>query len=180
MSRFLSATGRDRWCRHRAVLTAAAAVALVVMIASGVWIAFDRPAIRGDRFVQPGSSKPAPSGQYTAAAENGPVQNGVATWVVLVRDTSGAEVFRDDYAYSLRHGVGITWLSSADQLWVLSADVGTAHIDRAPDGSWHKTLITPETVATIPEEIRNLRDRNHTAPPTPCPSPRWVKCYYTV
>jgi hypothetical protein len=75
----------------------------------------------------------------------GPNQNGVDTWVAVIRDNAtGAEVFRDSYAYGNRHGVGITWLSSADQLWLLSNDVGTAHVDRKPDGTWIKTSIYPE------------------------------------
>lgn len=76
-------------------------------------------------------------------------------WVAVIRDNAtGAEVFRDSYAYDNRHGVGITWLSSADQLWLLSNDVGTAHVDRKPDGTWIKPSIYPETVGDIPEEIK--------------------------
>lgn len=109
-----------------------------------------------DRFVRPGVARVSPSGGFTAYAEPGPPQNGVATWVVVVWDGSNAEVYRDSYAYSTRHGVGITWLSNADQLWVLSSDVGDAHVDRKPDGTWVKTAITPETINDIPEEIRIL------------------------
>lgn len=108
-----------------------------------------------DRFARPDHPKNSPSGQYAATVDMGPNQNGVDTWVAVIRDNAtGAEVFRDSYAYDNRHGVGITWLSSADQLWLLSNDVGTAHVDRKPDGTWIKTSIYPETVGDIPEEIK--------------------------
>ncbi|OLF19352.1 hypothetical protein BU204_02865 [Actinophytocola xanthii] len=110
-----------------------------------------------DRYVELDRPQRSPSGEFTASLVAGPEQDGVATRVVVVTDTDGHEVFRDDYAYSTRHGVGVTWLSSADQLWILSADVGTAHVDRAADGTWTKTAISPETADTVPEEIERLR-----------------------
>jgi hypothetical protein len=111
-----------------------------------------------DRFVKPGAPKVSPSGVYTAAVDAGPNQNGVDTWVAVILDDTGAEVFHDDYAYSTRHGAGITWLSTSDQLWLLSADIGAAHVDRHPDGTWTKTAITPETNDSVPSEIRELMD----------------------
>jgi hypothetical protein len=110
-----------------------------------------------DRFVDVGRPKESPSGTFIASLEEGPEQNGVETRVVVISDANGREVFRDDYAYSTRHGVRVTWLSSADQLWILSSDVGTAHVDRQEDGTWTKTAITPETADTVPEEIAELR-----------------------
>jgi hypothetical protein len=74
--------------------------------------------------------------------------------VVITAMPAGCGLFRgsesgdDRFA---RPGVGITWLSSGDQLWVLSSDV-----DRAADGTWIKTAITPETTDTVPDEIRGL------------------------
>jgi hypothetical protein len=63
----------------------------------------------------------------------------VTTWVVVIRRSdSGQEVFHDVVSYSTRHGVGVTWLSSADQLWILSADVGHAHVEEHA-GAWVKT-----------------------------------------
>ncbi|MHC9294436.1 hypothetical protein ACRCUN_18375 [Mycobacterium sp. LTG2003] len=133
----------------------AGGIALVVAIAlSGcAWFGGDGGR---DRFVAPGSPKLSPSGDYTAAVDTGAAQNGVETWVALIIDESGAEVFRDDYAYSTRHGTGVTWLSTHDQLWLLSRDVGAAHVDRGTDGSWRKTAVTPET--RVPTEIRELID----------------------
>jgi len=110
-----------------------------------------------DRFVDVGRPKESPSGAFTASLEEGPEQNGVETHIVVISDADGREVFRDDYAYSTRHGVRVTWLSSDDQLWILSSDVGTAHVDRQEDGTWTKTAITPETADTIPAEIADLR-----------------------
>jgi hypothetical protein len=141
--------------KHRVISLTAAVALLVTLAGCGM---FGRNTDKGDRFVRPGTPRPSPSAAYTAYAENGPDQNGVATWIAVVRDSSGAEVFRDSYAYSTRHGVGITWLSTGDQLWLLSADVGDAHVDRGPDGAWTKTTITPETINDIPEEIRRLNE----------------------
>ncbi|RKT55487.1 hypothetical protein [Saccharothrix australiensis] len=146
--------------RQRATLVIGAVVVLTVVSLVLVlgWFLFGGeagPARDDDRFVRPDAPKASPSGSYTAHAELGPAQNGVATWVVVIRDRGGSEVFRDDYAYSTRHGVGITWLSTADQLWVLSSDVGDAHVDRVGT-TWTKTPITPDTLGDEPEEIRRL------------------------
>lgn len=126
--------------RWRAVAAAAAATTLAAGCADS-------------RFASPDTPKKSPSGEYSASAEFGPEQGGVKTWIATIRDRSGALVFRDNYAYSTRHGVGITWLSRRDQLWLLSGDVGTSHVDRNPDGTWTKTDLTPETTETIPDEI---------------------------
>jgi hypothetical protein len=91
-----------------------------------------------------------------ASFRDGPAQNGVPTWIVVVTDTAGHVVFDDGYAYSRRHGVGATWLSDRDQLWILSGDVGTAHVEQSDGGGWVKTDITPDTVGTVPAEIRKL------------------------
>lgn len=147
--------------RPRKALLAAVAVGLVLVVAAALavtWSGGDGGAAgtrEDDRFVRPGAPGVAPSGAVTAYTEPGPEQDGVSTWVVVLRDRGGAEVFRDDYAYSDRHGVGVTWLSTADQLWVLSADVGDAHVDRVGTG-WVKTVLTPGTVGDKPEEIRRL------------------------
>ena len=132
---------------------------VTVLIASllsgcGIFIGGSR---RDDRFARPNAPKDAPSGQYEVVVDMGPNQNGVDTWVATIREkTTGTEVFRDSYAYSSRHGVGIIWLSSSDQLWLISSDVGTAHVDRQEDGTWFKTNIYPETVGDVPEEIAAL------------------------
>jgi len=111
---------------------------------------------KDDRFVRPDAPRSAPSGEFTASVENGPGQNGVKTWIVVIKDRGGREVFRDDYRYSTRHGVGVTWLSNRDQLWILSSDVGRAYVERGADGVWTKTKITPETRKSVPEEIDRL------------------------
>jgi hypothetical protein len=129
------------------------AVAIAALLAGCGLFGRDRA---NDRFARPGHPKTSPSGSYTALAEFGPEQNGVKTWVAVIRDKSGKDVFRDDYAYSTRHGIGITWLSSGDQLWLLSGDVGDAHVNRNPNGTWTKTQIVPETVKDIPPEIEAL------------------------
>jgi hypothetical protein len=97
-------------------------------------------------------------GAFVAKVEAGPEQSGVATWVAVIGEAkTGREVFRDSYGYSARHGVGVTWLSSADQLWLISADVGLARVGQGTDGRWTKTTITPETLAQVPPEIARLR-----------------------
>ncbi len=138
------------------LIGAALCAAGAVLIAFTLWQDSAR-AEHGGRFVTLQQTKPSPSGAFVAKVETGPEQNGVATWVTIIQDKSGREVFRDSYAYSTRHGVGITWLSSADQLWLISSDVGLARIDKHDDGRWTKTAITPETLAQVPQEIAQLR-----------------------
>lgn len=109
------------------------------------------------RFASPGDPRPSPSGRFTATVALGPQQQGVDTWVPVITDAgTGREAFRDPAAYSARHGVGVTWASGSDELWVLSGDVGTARISRGADGHWVKTVFTPETLHRIPAEIREL------------------------
>jgi hypothetical protein len=127
----------------------------VVLLLAGCSM-FGRSTDRQDRFVRPGAPRTSPSGTFTASVVPGPRQNGVDTLVVVITDRAGAEVFRDDYAYSSRHGVGVTWLSDRDQLWILSSDVGTSYVEPT-GGRWTKVAITPETRADIPAEIDKLR-----------------------
>ena len=131
----------------------AASVALVLVL-TGCAI-FGRSGGRQDRFARPGAPRTSPSGEYIASVVAGPPENGVETLVVVITDRSGREVFRDDDAYSTRHGVGVTWLSDRDQLWILSADVGHSYVE-AQDGRWTKVDITPESTASIPGEIADL------------------------
>jgi hypothetical protein len=108
-----------------------------------------------ERFVKPGAPKVSPSKIYTAAVDRGPVHDGVETWVAVIIDESGAEVFHDDHAFSTGHETDITWLSNEDQLWLLSREMGSAHVDRHPDGRWIKTTVSPD-VDSMPAEIREL------------------------
>lgn len=133
--------------------TVLAVVTVTLLAGCGMFGKSDR---RDERFARPGEPKASPSGTYTAVVEYGPQQNGVDTWVVVLKEAD-KEVFRDSYAYSTRHGVGVTWLSTSDQLWVLSSDVGASHVDRTADGTWKKTAITPETRGDVPAEINELR-----------------------
>lgn len=134
-------------------ISIAISAVVLVAIVSLVAIKWGQPE---DRFVRLGVPKPSPSGAFVAHAEAGPLQNGVATRVVVVKNAGGSEVFRDSYAYSTRHGVGITWVAGHDQLWVMSGDVGVSRIELGANGSWQKTSITPETASTIPKDIRDL------------------------
>lgn len=106
------------------------------------------------RMVKPDNPQPSPSGQYTAYAEWGPDENTVKTWMVVIRDKSGNEVFHDDYAYSTRHGVMITWLSTEpNQLWIYSGDVAVSRVSPNPSGTWEKVPVRRQEV---PSEISEL------------------------
>jgi len=138
----------------RAMLAGASLVLVLVVSACGI---FGRSSSRDDRFVRANSPKTSPSGSFTASIQAGPVQNGVETSVVVVTDKAGKEVFHDTYAYSNRHGVGVTWLSGQDQLWILSSDVGPSYVQADGSGAWAKTAITPENRASMPKEIADLQ-----------------------
>jgi hypothetical protein len=138
---------------RRALLASASLVLVVVLGGCGI---FGRSSSRDDRFVRANAPRTSPSGGFTASIQSGPVQNGVETSVVVITDGSGKEVFHDSYAYSNRHGVGVTWLSTKDQLWILSSDVGPAYVEQNA-GTWVKTAITPDTTSSIPTEIADLQ-----------------------
>jgi RHS repeat-associated protein len=143
---------RRRFLRHG---RSAAWLALVASLAGCT--GHSRSGQSQDRFVRADAPRTSPSGKFVASFRDGPAQNGVPTWIVVIKDTTGHVVFDDGYAYSRRHGVGATWLSTGDQLWILSSDVGTAHVDPVDGGGWVKTSITPDTVASVPEEIQKLQ-----------------------
>jgi hypothetical protein len=112
------------------------------------------------RFARPGQPQTSPSGKFVAQADLGPEQNGVPTWVVVITERDGREVFRDSEAYSSRHGVGITWRAGTDELWVLSSDVGTSSVRRGADGNWSKEYPRPgHYEQDVPAEIRELAGR---------------------
>lgn len=134
----------------RSVILVGAAALLV----AAYWI-FLRPA-DNERFVRLDAPKRSPSGAFTAYVVPGPVQNSVKTLIPVIRDSNNIEVFHDTEAYSTRHGVGVTWLSTKDQLWILSGDVGDAYVELGADGAWHKTRLTPEMKNPIPSEIEKL------------------------
>lgn len=144
--------------RMRIVIAAGIVTAVAVLAGCSALFGGDRGA--DDRFARPGQPRTSPSGELVARVVPGPEQNGVETWVVVIEDRRGWEVFRDDYAYSSRHGVGVTWLSGADELWVLSSDVGTSSIVRGPDGTWRKEYPRPGRFdEDVPAEIRELTGR---------------------
>ena len=137
--------------RPRAVATG---VAVMVVLSGCQPLGTDEGA---ERFVRPGAPKVSPSKIYTAAVDRGPLHDGAETWVAVIIDESGAEVFHDDHAFGAGHETGITWLSNEDQLWLLSSEVDSAHVDREPDGRWVKTTVSPDA-GSMPAEIRELLD----------------------
>lgn len=132
----------------------------VVSVLAGCTALFGADRNVDGRFVRPEQPQTSPSGEFVAHAELGPEQNGVQTWIVVITEPGGREVFRDTEAYSSRHGVGITWLTGTDQLWLLSADVGTSYVQRNVDGAWRKDYPRPGHYDDdVPTEIRDLSGR---------------------
>ena len=105
-----------------------------------------------DRFVTVGSPHPSPSGDFVASVLEGPERDGAATRLVVITDGAGTEVFRDDREYSTRHGVGVTWLSTGDQLWILSGGEAPASV-QPTGGVWRKTS---GGAHPVPAEITDL------------------------
>lgn len=137
---------------RRGLLAALVAVSAIV---AGCSLFGQSKSLDGDRFARPDHPVDSPSGQYTAAVESGPTENGVETWIPVIRDKNGNEVFRDvhdSYApYSTRSVLYVTWLSSKPaELWVYSGDVGEFAISQQPDGTWAKR------VEAAPKEITEL------------------------
>ncbi|WP_454791251.1 hypothetical protein [Mycolicibacterium lutetiense] len=104
--------------------------------------------------VTPDHAQASPSGTYTAFAEQGPEEDGVKPWVVVVRDGAGKEVFHDHSSYSPRNGVMITWLpTEPEQLWVYSGDAGVYRIAPGSHGGWTRAGVKSENV---PSEVSGL------------------------
>lgn len=134
-------------------------ISAIVGLLALVLIACDRtspPDKDDNKLVTPGHSAVSPSGNFTAYVENGPDDNKVKTWVPVIRDKSGTEVFRDgkdEYGpYSTRHTTYVAWLSTKpNELWIYSGDVGTFFISPGQDGKW-----TKEHAGVVPQEIKDL------------------------
>lgn len=120
---------------------------------------FGQPkSLDGDRFARPDHPVDSPSGEYTAAIEYGPTENNVKTWIPVIRDKDGNEVFRDvhdSYApYSTRSTLYVTWLSTKPaELWIYSGDVGEFAISQQSNGTWIKRS------EPAPKEITDLHPR---------------------
>jgi hypothetical protein len=155
--RLLLAAVRGGRPRHTGVLRLVGGSLVVVFALAGCAGGRDDPESGvPERFVTLARPHVSPSGKFTASMVAGPVENSVPTRIVVVSDAAGKEFFHDTEAYSLRHRITVTWLSTKDQLWLDSGDVGRAFVE-AEAGTWRKTYITPETVSTIPKEIQDLR-----------------------
>ncbi|QZH60230.1 hypothetical protein K1X22_29675 [Mycolicibacterium farcinogenes] len=104
--------------------------------------------------VTPEHAQTSPSGVYTASVQDGPEENGAKTWVVVVRDKAGQEVFHDRSAYNPADGVMITWSpTEPEQLWVYSGDAGVYRIAPGSHGGWTRAGVKPENV---PSEVSTL------------------------
>jgi hypothetical protein len=99
-----------------------------------------------DRFARPGSPRTSPSGKFVAHAEG---SSGVR-----VTDRNGGELFRKSYEYATSYrndGIGVVWLSTKDQLWVLvPGNRMSERIEAGQDGVW--TAVEAE----LPREITRL------------------------
>ncbi|WP_174683199.1 hypothetical protein [Mycolicibacterium fortuitum] len=103
--------------------------------------------------VTPGHSQTSPSDAYTAFAEEGSEEDGAKTWVVVIRDKAGQEVFHDHSSYRTP-GVMIAWLpTEPEQLWVYSNDEGIYRIAPGSHGGWTRGAVKRENV---PSEISSL------------------------
>ncbi|AMU64651.1 hypothetical protein B9M81_04775 [Mycobacteroides abscessus] len=111
-----------------------------------------RSSLDGNRLVRPDRPVDSPSGDSTASVEYGPIENNVKTWVPVIRDKNGNEVFRDVYdSYAPYSTLYVTWLSSRPaELWVYSGDVGEFAISAQPDGTWTKrTEPAPQEITAL-------------------------------
>jgi hypothetical protein len=101
---------------------------------------------REDRFARPGAPKTSPSGKFVAHAESASE--------VRVTDRNGGEVFRKSYEYATSYrndGIGVVWLSTKDQLWVLvPGNRMSERVEAGENGVW--TAVQAE----LPREITGL------------------------
>jgi hypothetical protein len=101
---------------------------------------------REDRFAAPGAPKKSPTGKFVAHADSASE--------VRVTDSDGGEVFKKSYEYATSYradGIGVVWLSTKDQLWVLvPGGRMSERVEPGPDGVW--TAVEAE----LPGEITRL------------------------
>ncbi|PWK81991.1 hypothetical protein C8D88_115107 [Lentzea atacamensis] len=99
-----------------------------------------------DRFARPGAPKTSPSGKFIAHAEG---SSGVR-----ITDHDGGDIFQKSYEYATSYradGIGVVWLSTKDQLWVLvPGGRMSERIEPGPGGVW--TAVEAE----LPGEITRL------------------------
>jgi hypothetical protein len=99
-----------------------------------------------DRFARPGTPKTSPSGKFVAHAESASE--------LRITDRNGGELFRKSYEYATSYrndGIGVVWLSTKDQLWVLvPGNRLSERIEAGQDGVW--TAVEAE----LPGEITRL------------------------
>lgn len=92
----------------------------------------------------------SPSGGYTAAYVDDPtLSDRVAIVAPVIRDTQGAEVYRDDDMYSMWQGIALVWAGDTD-LWVLTPRASS--VVRHSGGQWVET-----EGATPPAEVEQRR-----------------------
>ena len=100
---------------------------------------------REDRFARPGAPKTSPTGKFVAHAESASE--------VRITDRNGGEMFRKSYEYatsSRADAIGVVWLSTKDQLWVLVPGDTSERVEAGPTGVWFAVE------AELPGEITRL------------------------
>ena len=137
---------RSKWLRIRA-----AGVALLGTVLGGCSL-FSTAADPLGPAREPGQVITAASGEVTAEFVPGADQNGVPTVVPVIR-SGGSTLFQDTQQYSTRHGVAMVWQDSADVLWILSGDVGSAKVERTGN-TWS---LSPS--ADVPQGVLNRASR---------------------
>jgi hypothetical protein len=99
-----------------------------------------------DRFARPGRPKASPSGKFVAHAESASE--------LRITDRNGGELFRKSYEYATSYrsdAIGVVWLSTKDQLWVLvPGGRMSERVEAGQDGVW--TAVEAE----LPGEITRL------------------------
>ncbi|WIY83576.1 hypothetical protein [Propionimicrobium sp. PCR01-08-3] len=70
------------------------------------------------------------------------MEDGNATYAVVIVDDNGREQWRSEKLYGDADGPGLFWESEADALWILSADLGTSKVSRDEAANWTQEWTT--------------------------------------
>jgi len=90
---------------------------------------------------RPGTERASPSGRFVLGLEE--VKGQGVSWRVRVRSAAGAEVFRSDERFSIRHRTYVLWDDETDRVWAYSSDIGTYLYDIGSDGGWVSSTWSP-------------------------------------
>lgn len=99
----------------------------------------------------PGHDVTSSSGSYVLHVVTGQYSGDDGSgdfWRIQISDRAGKLLHDSPKRFAARFATEVLWDDHSDRAWVRSADVGAYYFDRAGDGSWDATAMTPRAIAS--------------------------------